>query len=279
MTNSTVALVASATGHSEGGAHASKMTSSRQSNRSSNRYIAESISSSEMYRGPSRLRLHRPIDITVALVGLIVTSPVLVAGWAAAKLSSGGSGFFRQIRIGQQGIPFEIIKLRSMNASSTGSAVTTADDDRITAVGRTLRRYKIDELPQLINVLRGEMALVGPRPDVPGFADELSGDARRLLHIRPGITGPASLLFGREEELLASVDDPDAFNSEVLFPAKTLINLAWLNEGTLLTDLRLIVLTLRSPEPSEVRERLQALSPGLDLDDACPALAMGGWEW
>ena len=194
-----------------------------------------------MISGPNRLRYLRPLDVVVAVVGLVVSSPVLAISWLAAGRAAKGSGLFRQTRIGQHGQPFEIVKFRTMSADALGSTVTAANDERITSVGRLLRKSKIDEVPQLVNVLRGEMSLIGPRPDVAGFADALEGEDREVLSIRPGVTGPASVLFADEEHLLASVDDAMSFNAHVLFPMKTAINRAWIAEASLFDDLRILV--------------------------------------
>ena len=121
----------------------------------------------------------------------------------------------------------------------------TADgDQRITKTGRILRKLKIDELPQLFNVLLGQMSLVGPRPDVPGFADQLAGDDRIILSIRPGITGPASIAFRNEEEILAAVDDPEVYNREVIWPEKVAINKQYVQTQSLLGDVKLILQTV-----------------------------------
>ena len=132
-------------------------------------------------------------------------------------------------------------------SDSGGSTVTTSTDARITGWGAILRRFKLDELPQLVNVIKGEMALLGPRPDVVGFADELRDGDRVLLDIRPGITGPASVLLRDEEELLAQVDEPEQVNAAVLYPLKTVVNLAWVENGSLFDDLKLLVWTVIPP--------------------------------
>jgi len=138
-----------------------------------------------------------------------------------------------------------VIKLRTMHSvAGGGTTVTTAGDARITPIGRFLRRYKLDELPQLINVLRGDMSLVGPRPDVAGFADMLTGSDRMILSVRPGITGPATLKYRNEEELLASVSDPEAYNRNVIWPDKVRINREYVQHFRLRDDLRYIWLTI-----------------------------------
>ncbi len=189
----------------------------------------------------------RAADLVLASLGLVAGSPFLVAGWLAATLSTRQNGLFRQERVGRDGEPFEVLKLRTMRTvGAPGTTVTRRGDARITRVGRLLRRYKLDELPQLVNVVRGEMSLVGPRPDVPGFADRLAGEDRLVLSVRPGITGPASLAFRHEEELLASVPDPERYNREVIWPEKVRINLAYVRNWSFAGDLRYMWATFRS---------------------------------
>lgn len=137
-----------------------------------------------------------------------------------------------------------MVKLRTMRAGTSGTTVTRSDDARITEWGRRFRRYKLDELPQLWNVLLGQMSLVGPRPDVPGYADQLEGEDRAILALRPGITGPATLAWRDEEEVLARVDDPEAYNREVVFPDKVRRNLQYLKTWSMAGDLRLIYTTV-----------------------------------
>lgn len=191
--------------------------------------------------------LKRALDLAVAAVGLVLLWPVLLAGWVAATVSTRQNGFFRQVRIGRDGESFELLKLRSMRAvAGRSSTVTISGDARITRTGAVLRRYKLDELPQLVNVLRGEMSLVGPRPDVPGFADLLTGEDRIVLSVRPGLTGPASLAYRHEEEILAAVPDPERHNREVLWPDKVRINREYVRSWTLAGDLSYLVATVRS---------------------------------
>jgi len=130
------------------------------------------------------------------------------------------------------------------NAGGSGSTITAAEDGRVTPLGRRLRRFKLDELPQLWNVLQGDMSFVGPRPDVPGYLDRLSGDARALWELRPGITGPATLLFRREEEMLASTKDYVRFNDEVIYPEKVRLNLAYMRQCSFAIDLGYILATV-----------------------------------
>ena len=174
---------------------------------------------------PANRFLKRMFDILISFIGLLVVWPLILLGWVAATISTHKNGFFIQTRVGLHGKPFKLFKLRSMRASDDlRSTVTTRHDPRITRVGRILRRTKLDELPQLLNVLLGHMSIVGPRPDVPGFADRLSGDDLIVLSIRPGITGPATLEFRNEEELLSSQSDPERYNREVIWPKKVELN-------------------------------------------------------
>lgn len=192
---------------------------------------------------PDQRFIKRAFDVAVALTGLICLWPIIGLTWWLAANDTGASGFFRQIRVGKDGHLFEVIKLRTMFVND-GTTVTTSNDKRITPLGAKLRRWKLDELPQLWNVLKGEMSLVGPRPDVPGFADKLEGTDRELLQLQPGITGPATLKYRNEEELLAGSDDPERFNAEVIWPDKVRINLSYLNGWSLKKDLAIIYETV-----------------------------------
>lgn len=189
----------------------------------------------------------RLFDFTVALLALpfLLLPGLMIA--LAVWVGSGSPVFFRQERVGRGGRLFRIVKFRTMVVRPVGdSTVTVAGDARMTAVGRFLRRWKLDELPQLWNVLVGDMSLVGPRPDVPGYADRLQGADRRLLQLRPGITGPATLAYRDEEEILAGVDDPVRYNDEVIWPDKVRLNLQYLEHASLWRDLGYLWRTLRS---------------------------------
>ena len=189
--------------------------------------------------------LKRALDLSVAFVGLLLAGWIVLLGWLAARIDTGESGFFRQPRIGRDGRPFGVLKLRTMRpVAGLDSTVTAAGDPRITRLGAWLRRTKLDELPQLWNVLVGDMSLVGPRPDVPGFADELAGEDRIVLSVRPGITGPATLAFRDEEALLAAQDDPERYNRETIWPEKVRINRAYVERWRLRDDLRVLWRTL-----------------------------------
>jgi lipopolysaccharide/colanic/teichoic acid biosynthesis glycosyltransferase len=187
----------------------------------------------------------RAFDIAGAAAGLLLLWWLIVLAWIVASVDTHANGFFVQTRIGLGGRPFPLIKIRTMRvAIGPMTSVTAATDTRIAPVGRVLRRTKIDELPQLINVLVGDMSFVGPRPDVRGFADRLEGDDRVVLAVRPGITGPASLRYRAEEDMLASVADPEAYNRDVIFPEKVLLNKEYVRSWSFIKDLKLIMETV-----------------------------------
>jgi lipopolysaccharide/colanic/teichoic acid biosynthesis glycosyltransferase len=197
----------------------------------------------------------RLVDVVVAAPVLVVTSPLLAVGWLLATLETRQNGLYRQVRVGRDGVPFEVLKLRSMRpVRGVDTTVTTTDDVRITRSGAWLRRFKIDELPQLVNVLRGEMSLVGPRPDVPGFADALVGEDRILLTVRPGITGPAAIAYRREEAILAGVSDPERYNREVIWPDKVRINRQYVEQYRLRQDFVWLLRTVRSVSGRDASE-------------------------
>ena len=188
----------------------------------------------------------RTFDLVFSISGLCLLWPIILITIPVARYSTGASGIYKQRRIGRYGSSFEVYKLRTMKENSNNvSTVTVADDPRITRCGAFFRKTKIDELPQLWNVVRGEMSVVGPRPDVEGFADALTGDARRILQLRPGITGPATIKYRHEEKILAEAIDPERYNSEVVYPDKIRLNLDYIDAWSLLTDIRLILITVR----------------------------------
>lgn len=189
--------------------------------------------------------LKRTFDFGVALVGLLITGWLILLAWCLASLDTQSNGFFIQERVGQGGQLFKVVKIKTMNPKiEVDTTVTQAGDPRITRLGSLLRKAKIDELPQLWNVLLGQMSFVGPRPDVPGYADQLQGDARRLLTLRPGITGPATLAYRNEEEILANVSDPIRYNDEVIYPDKVRLNLEYLDNYSFWLDIQYIVETV-----------------------------------
>jgi len=184
-------------------------------------------------------------DRTMAFLGLIVLSPALLVIAILIRIKMpGGPVIFRQERVGQQGRPFTMYKFRTMTTSHHGSSISVKGESRITPLGATLRRFKLDELPELWNIFTGDMSFVGPRPDVPGYADKLQGDDRLILTLKPGITGPASLKYANEEELLAQQPDPVAYNDNVIWPDKVRINLEYFRNRSMWLDLKIILFTL-----------------------------------
>ena len=190
---------------------------------------------------PYQILFKRLLDITLAIVGVVLSFPVLGLLLVIAGINTKSTGLLVQKRIGKNGIPFMLYKLKTMRDEGEASTfITTANDKRVTTFGRFLRKTKLDELPQLWNVLIGKMSFVGPRPDVPGYADQLQGDDRIILFVRPGITGPASLAFRDEEELLAKQENPQQYNDEVIWPEKVKINKEYIKNYSLLTDIKII---------------------------------------
>jgi len=188
--------------------------------------------------------MKRAFDFLVALIGLIVSSPVVAAAAVAVKLDSPGPAFFSGPRAGLDGTVFQIHKLRSMRvgADASGPAVTAGDDPRVTRVGRFLRRWKLDELPQLLNVLKGEMSLVGPRPEDPRYVERYTPEQRRLLSVRPGVTGPSALSFLDEEEMLRGGQSEDRYLNDVM-PRKLELELRYLDHATLASDIGILLRT------------------------------------
>ena len=186
-------------------------------------------------------------DKITALIGMIILFPFMLIIFIIHEIVMGkGSFFFKQERIGQYGKPFKIYKIRTMKSDGDDNDVfvTTANDDRILPFGKFLRKTKFDEIVELVNVLKGEMSLVGPRPDVAGYADKLIGEDRKILELRPGITGPASLKYINEEELLAKVDDPKKYNDEIIYPDKVKINLEYYYNRSFWGDIKIIFKTI-----------------------------------
>lgn len=189
--------------------------------------------------------LKRLFDFMSSLIGLVLLFPLMLIISILIKLDSIGPVFFKQKRVGKDGKLFTMIKFRSMSVvQESKSTVSVKGDARITKIGAFLRKFKLDELPELWNVLIGQMSLVGPRPDVEGFADELKGDDRLILELRPGITGPASLKYANEEELLSQQSNPEKYNKEVIFPDKVRINLDYYRKQNLILDLKIIFATI-----------------------------------
>ena len=185
-------------------------------------------------------------DRIVALAGLIVLSPFLVTTAVAVKLTSKGSVFFMQERIGKGGVPFRIVKFRTMTVApenTAGMQVTVSGNTRITGVGAILRRFKLDEIPHLINVLRGQMRLVGPRPEVAKYVEFYTEQQLHALDVAPGMTDLATLYYRNEAEELATQDDPEAYYIETVLPRKLALNLTYLEKRNFIMDLVIIKLT------------------------------------
>ena len=183
-------------------------------------------------------------DRIMALLGLLSLWPVLLVVAVLIKCQMPGPILFVQQRVGKGGKLFPCHKFRSMTVGHNGSSVSVAGESRITPLGAKLRRYKLDELPELWDVLIGNMSFVGPRPDVPGYADKLQGEDRIVLTLRPGITGPATLKYRNEEELLATVKDPQQYNDTVIYPDKVRINRYYAEHYSFGKDLQMILCTV-----------------------------------
>lgn len=189
--------------------------------------------------------MRRVLDLTLATIGLVLSAPVILVAALFIKLGSPGPVFHRAVRIGLGGEPFTLFKLRTMivGAPALGPGITAGDDPRITKVGRVLRKWKLDELPQLLNVIRGDMSLVGPRPEDRRYVETYTPQQRRILDFRPGITGPASVYYRDEEAVLAAADDLDAAYERVM-AEKIEIDLAYLENRTIRGDLALLWKTI-----------------------------------
>lgn len=184
-------------------------------------------------------------DRIASFFGLLILLPLLIiVGILIHIKMPGGPIIFRQQRVGKYGKLFTMYKFRSMTVSHSGNSVSVKGEKRITPLGAQLRKYKLDELPELWNVLIGDMSFVGPRPDVPGYADKLKGEDRRVLLLKPGITGPASIKYRNEEELLAEHENPQKYNDEVLFPDKVKINIEYLDNWSFWHDIKIIIYTV-----------------------------------
>ena len=206
---------------------------------------SDSSSSPAAGLGTSQAFQKRAFDLFFSVLGLLIAWWLIFLAWIAASIDTRSNGFFIQKRVGRHGKIFHVVKMKTMRpVASFETTVTRRGDPRITKLGAFFRRTKIDELPQLWNVLLGDMSFVGPRPDVPGFADKLQGEERAMLAIRPGITGPATLKYRNEEELLAGQNDPEAYNREVIWPDKVRINLEYIRNWSLRRDLQYILETV-----------------------------------
>lgn len=212
----------------------------------------------------------RPVEIALALVGLIVASPVLLAAMVLITLTSRGPALFRQQRVGRGGQLFTLHKLRTMSINLGGAQVTAKGDSRITPFGQILRKTKIDELPELWNVVLGDLALVGPRPEAPKYVDVDDPLWRKVLEVRPGITDPVTLELRNEEELLAGFEDSESFYTTKLQRYKLLGYAHYLLERTWRSDVQVLLRTVsavlspgKAPPPSvhEVEQRVKNAAP------------------
>jgi len=188
--------------------------------------------------------LKRVFDFTASAIGLIILLPELLIIAFLIKLFTPGPVFFLQVRAGRHGIPFKIIKFRTMMVGHSGSSVSVKGESRITPLGSRLRKYKLDELPELWNILAGQMSFVGPRPDVLEYVNRLNEDEKRILDLRPGLTSPASLKYSKEEEILETVSDPIRYFDEVIWPDKMKMNLEYCSSRTFVGDIELIIKTI-----------------------------------
>ena len=190
--------------------------------------------------------LKRIFDITLSLFGLIILLPFMLIIAIFIKFDSKGSIFFKQIRVTKGGREFKILKYRTMRAGSDKySQITVGKDERITKIGSFLRKYKLDEIPQLINILIGDMSLVGPRPEVPKYVALYTDEQKEILKVRAGITDYASIEFSDENDLLASEEEPEKAYIEKIMPKKIELNKKYLSEVSILTDIKIILLTIK----------------------------------
>ncbi|MCH9739868.1 MAG: sugar transferase [Epsilonproteobacteria bacterium] len=189
--------------------------------------------------------IKRAFDILFALVGISLTFWIMLLAFIVASFETKSFGLFMQNRVGKHGKIFRVFKIKTMKVvAGVETTVTTSNDMRITKSGKFFRDTKIDELPQLFNVLFGSMSFVGPRPDVEGYADKLQGDDRVILSIQPGITGPASLKYKNEEAILSEQSNPKIYNDTVIWPDKVIINKSYIKHWSLKSDIQYIIKTV-----------------------------------
>lgn len=201
---------------------------------------------------PGSKLLKEVVDYLAATIVLIILSPILVFIGLLILLTMGWPVFFSQMRVGQNGKIFRLHKFRTMTLEKSTTTVAALESERVPLLGKFLRKSKLDELPELWNIIRGDMSFVGPRPDVPGYADSLKGTDRTILTLKPGLTGPASLKYINEDEILSRQPDPQKYNDEVIFPDKVRINLTYMKHWTLWLDMKIIIFTaLRKPLNNE----------------------------
>jgi len=191
--------------------------------------------------------IKRIFDLISALIGMLILSPIFLGIWLLVVMNSRGGGFYRQVRVGKNGNDFKLWKFRTMAlGSDKGSLLTVGGrDPRVTKVGYYLRRYKLDELPQLLNVISGDMSLVGPRPEVRKYVDLYTSEQLRVLSVKPGITDNASIEYSNENELLAHSKNPEQTYIQEIMPAKLKLNLRYIDEQSLMVDVAIILRTIR----------------------------------
>lgn len=189
----------------------------------------------------------RLLDILFSFAGLVVLSPLLLVVYILIRMESPGGGFYRQQRVGKKGKIFQLLKFRSMRTGSDKQGLITVGghDSRITRIGYFIRRYKIDELPQLLNVLKGDMSLVGPRPEVKKYVDMYTAEQRRVLSVKPGITDYASIEYADENEILGRAADPDKAYVEQIMPDKIRLNMRYIENHNLREYFKIVFLTIK----------------------------------
>ena len=189
--------------------------------------------------------IKRIFDLFFSISGVLILIPIFLIVSILIKLDSKGPVLFFQNRVGQYANIFQIIKFRTMHVIQTSnSTISISGDQRITRFGKILRKFKIDELPELVNIIRGEMSFVGPRPDVPGYADKLLGDDRKILELRPGITSLATLKYSNEEQFLSTQKNPKHYNDNIIFPDKVRMNLKYYKNHNIWLDIKIIFATV-----------------------------------
>lgn len=192
---------------------------------------------------PIQQFVKRVFDVFFSIIGLIIVFIPILIFIIIASIQTTSFGVFKQKRVGKHGKLFTMYKIKSMDVDNNHSMQT--NDERITRFGKFLRRTKLDELPQLFNVLLGDMSIVGPRPDIEGYADELLGEDRIILSVRPGITGPATLKFSNEERILAKEKDPVKYNDEIIWPQKVKLNKEYIEQWSLKKDVSCLMETAK----------------------------------
>lgn len=189
--------------------------------------------------------LKRCFDLFFSILGVLVLLPLIIVVSVLIKLTSKGAVLFKQVRVTKDGKLFKIYKFRTMRENSEGNKqITVGNDNRITGIGHILRKTKLDELPQLFNVIKGEMSLVGPRPEVPRYVELYTEEQRKILSVPAGITDYASIYFSNESELLGKAEDPEKYYIEKIMPHKIDLNMKYINNMGILTDIKIIMLTI-----------------------------------